>query len=143
MKPYNCELYKSDIESTMEYEWINNFAGAKILISGATGMIASTLIDILMYQNQKIQEKSGIHIIAISRNMESAKVRFERYWDSKCFTYLSHDITKPLPELGDVDYILHAASNTHPRAYATDPIGTITANVDGTHQLLEYAANHH
>ena len=86
MKPYNCELYKSDIESTMEYEWINNFAGAKILISGATGMIASTLIDILMYQNQKIQEKSGIHIIAISRNMESAKVRFERYWDSKCFT---------------------------------------------------------
>lgn len=37
---------------------------------------------------------------------------------------------------------MHAASNTHPRAYSTDPIGTITANVQGTYQLLEYAVNH-
>lgn len=127
----------------MEYEWINNFAGAKILISGATGMIASTLIDILMCRNCKIQEESRIHIIAISRDTERARVRFKEYWDSKYFSYLSHDITTPLPELGDVDYIFHAASNTHPRAYATDPIGTITANVEGTHQLLEYAVKHH
>lgn len=137
-------IYQQNIKKATEVslDW-DKLSGKTVLISGATGMIASTLIDILMYQNQKIQEKSGIHIIAISRNMESAKVRFERYWDSKYFTYLSRDITKPLPELGDVDYILHAASNTHPRAYATDPIGTITANVEGTHHLLEYAANHH
>lgn len=137
-------IYQQDIERAAEalLDW-DKLSGKTVLISGATGMIASTLIDILMYQNQKIQAKFEIQIIAISRNMEGAKVRFERYWDSKYFTYLSHDITKPLPELGDVDYILHAASNTHPRAYATDPIGTITANVEGTHQLLEYAANHH
>lgn len=137
-------IYQQDIERAAEalLDW-DKLSGKTVLISGATGMIASTLIDILMYQNQKIQAKFEIHIIAISRNTERAKVRFKEYWDCKCFSYLSHDITKPLPELGDVDYILHAASNTHPRAYATDPIGTITANVEGTHQLLEYAANHH
>ena len=63
-------------------------------------------------------------------------------WDSEYFSYLSHDITTPLPEIGNISYILHAASNTHPRAYATDPIGTITAKVEGTHQLLEYASEH-
>ena len=39
-----------------------------------------------------------------------------------------------------VDYVLHAASNTHPVAYATDPIGTVTANVIGLHNMLELAS---
>jgi nucleoside-diphosphate-sugar epimerase len=43
---------------------------------------------------------------------------------------------------GSIDYIIHAASNTHPVAYATDPIGTVTANIIGTKNLLDYAAEH-
>ena len=138
------EIYQSDIRNVtnLDIDW-NRLYGKTLLITGATGMIASALIDILMCKNQNIQGRDGIHIIAVSRNEEKARERFATYWNSEFFSYLSHDITKPLPELGDVDYILHAASNTHPRAYATDPIGTITANVEGTHQLLEYAANHH
>ena len=107
-------------------------------------MIASVIIDILMYYNNTIIDSSkGIHIIAVSRNEAKARERFAAYWDSGFFTYLSQDISQYLPELGDVDYILHAASNTHPRAYATDPIGTITANVTGTYELLSYVAEHH
>lgn len=138
------EIYQSDIRNVtnLDIDW-NRLYGKTLLITGATGMIASALIDILMCKNQNIQGRDGMHIIAVSRNEEKARERFATYWNSEFFSYLSHDITKPLPELGDVDYILHAASNTHPRAYATDPIGTITANVEGTHQLLEYAANHH
>lgn len=34
------------------------------------------------------------------------------------------------------------ASNTHPIAYSTDPIGTITANVMGTNNMLEFAVAH-
>lgn len=136
-------LYGTDIQSAMEIpiEW-NLLSGKTVLITGATGMIASVIIDIVMYWNQKSNKKQGIHIIAMSRNEGKAKSRFERYWESEYFTYLSHDVTEPLPEMGDVDYILHAASNTHPRMYATDPIGTITANVQGTYQLLEYAVVH-
>lgn len=144
MEAYNSELYKNDIKSIMEYDRIENLAGAKILISGATGMIASAIVDILMQYN-KVQNDAlkEIKVIAISRDGNRAKRRFATYWNCKYFSYLSHDITTPLPELGDIDYIFHAASNTHPRAYATDPIGTITTNVEGTHQLLEYAVNHH
>lgn len=137
-------IYQADIQCAvaLPIDW-EMFAGKTILITGATGMIASVLIDILMYRNAQCADtRQGVSIIAVSRNMEKAKERFGVYWDRECFTYLSHDITKPLPELGHIDYILHAASNTHPRAYATDPIGTITANVQGTYQLLEYAAAH-
>lgn len=137
-------IYKSDIQSAsaLPVNW-SLLSGKKLLFTGATGMIASVMIDILMYRNQKLAEnEQGVYIIAVSRNEEKARQRFDTYWNSEYFTYMSHDITKPLPELGNVDYILHAASNTHPRAYAADPIGTITANVLGTYQLLEYASTH-
>ena len=144
MKLYNNEIYQHDIESVANFEELNKLTGSKFLITGATGMIASVIIDILMYYNNTIIESSkGIHIIAVSRNEVKARERFAAYWDSTFFTYLSQDISQSLPELGDVDYILHAASNTHPRVYATDPIGTITANVTGTYELLSYAAEHH
>ncbi len=144
MKRYNSKIYWHDIESAINFEELNKLTGSKFLITGATGMIASVIIDILMYYNNTIIDSSkGIQIIAISRNEAKARERFAAYWDSGFFTYLSRDISQPLPELGDVDYILHAASNTHPRAYATDPIGTITANVTGTYELLSYAAEHH
>ena len=136
--------YQSDIRQAagIDFPW-ELLEGKRILLTGATGMIASVIIDILMSRNKNIPQSSQrTCIIAVSRNAEKAKQRFAQYWDDTLFTYLSHDITLPLPELGTVDYILHAASNTHPRAYATDPIGTITANVQGTCQLLEYAYKH-
>lgn len=140
----NNEIYKSDIKQVADLPigW-SDFSGKTILITGSTGMIASVIIDILMWRNLcPDMEENGVNIIAVSRNEAKARERFSEYWDNKFFRYLSHDITQPLPELGKVDYILHAASNTHPRAYSTDPIGTITANVQGTYQLLEYASSH-
>ena len=137
-------IYQSDIKnaSALSINW-SLLSGKTILFTGATGMIASVMIDILMHRNQNLAEhEQGVHIIAVSRNEEKARQRFGTYWNNEYFTYLSQDITKPLPELGEIHYILHAASNTHPRAYATDPIGTITANVQGTYQLLEYASVH-
>lgn len=135
------KLYFADIQLAVStaIDW-NRLSNKTILITGATGMIASVFIDIIMYHNEKC--KQNIKIIAVSRSEQKAKERFGLYWDSSDFTYLSQDITQPLPELGKIDYILHAASNTHPRAYSTDPIGTITANVQGTYQLLEYASAH-
>lgn len=137
-------LYRSDIvqaaHAGLSWEQLD---GKTVLITGATGMIASAIIDILMYRNQNMAEHGKkVQIIAVSRNKEKAKKRFAAYWDNPLFTYISHDITMPLPNLGNTDYILHAASNTHPKAYSSDPIGTITANVQGTYQLLEYAAGH-
>lgn len=144
MERYNSKIYQHDIESALKPEDINKLEGSRILITGATGMIALVIIDFLMHYNNVIKDSSkGIHIITVSRNEVKARERFAAYWDSGFFTYLSQDISQSLPELGDVDYILHAASNTHPRVYATDPIGTITANVTGTYELLSYAAEHH
>ena len=48
----------------------------------------------------------------------------------------------PIPQCGPADYLIHAASNTHPMQYSQDAIGTIATNITGTQNLLEYAVSH-
>ncbi len=116
------------------------FFHKKILITGATGMIGTALIRTLMNYNK--EKKANIQVTGISRNKERAKERLSEFMDLPEFTYVAADINEPLPDRGTFDYIIHGASNTHPRQYATDPIGTITANVWGTKNLLDYAVEH-
>lgn len=132
------EEYKEDIRQCAlnnRIPW-NLLRNKTVLVSGATGMIASVLIDILMYRNKHCWD--NIKIIAVSRSAQRAERRFGEYMVDKAhFCHISHDITEPLDITQQADYVIHAASNTHPVAYATDPIGTITANVDGTRYLLD------
>ncbi len=140
----NNELYNEDLikMSNRPLSW-EVLKGSKLLIAGATGLIGRNLTDLLMYMN----EKKGLdcHITVLSRNEESARRIFpEAYFESPFFTYISHDICEPIiDKLQDrYDHILHLASNTHPRAYAEWPIGTILSNVYGTKNLLDYCALH-
>nr|WP_263849654.1 NAD-dependent epimerase/dehydratase family protein [Lacticaseibacillus camelliae] len=106
-------------------------------------MIGSFLVDVLMQKN--LHENLNLQVFALGRSEEHAKAKFGAYWADPRFTFVSHDVNKPMTDLalGQVDFVLHLASNTHPRAYATDPIGTITANIIGTQNLLDFAVAHH
>ena len=141
--------YQEDIKAyiTKDLPW-EKIHGKTILISGATGMIGKCIIDILMTYNYM---QNGLHneelckcvtIIALSRNQETAKKRFAQYWENENFRYISADVNEAIPECGSADYVIHAASNTHPLQYSQDSIGTITSNVIGTKNLLDYAVAH-
>lgn len=142
---FQCCEYIDDIRACAENVMLpwDRLRGKTILISGATGQIASTLIDIIMHRVKS--GRDGIKVIAVSRNAVKARERFGSYFgDTEYFEYISQDVCAPNGELFDsgvmkADYIIHAASNTHPRAYATDPVGTIATNVYGTKNLLELA----
>lgn len=134
-------LYVEDISyvAGLELSWdkLNN---SKVLITGAGGLVGSFLIDVLMRRN--INADMNCKIYAMGRNESSARERFTQYWGSPLFTFIVHDITDKLEMEEEFDYILHLASNTHPVAYATQPISTITTNVIGTYNLLQYAADY-
>lgn len=138
--------YYNDVKTAAKmdlgYDALND---KTILITGASGLICSFLIDVLMYRNQKYH--SNTRIVATGRNMEKAKKRFQAYGlknvqdakDEDLFLFLQQDVVLPMELDLKVDYIIHGASNTHPRAYAQDPVGTITANIFGLYQLMEFA----
>lgn len=138
---YEHPLYQDDlnyIASCPAIPW-DCLAGSSILISGATGLIGSLLIDAIMLNNKRIN--LGCTIIALGRNEIKAKNRFMYCWDSPFFHFVQCDVSKrdSIHNSIRANYFLHLASNTHPVAYATDPIGTITTNIIGTQNLLEWA----
>jgi nucleoside-diphosphate-sugar epimerase len=137
MSIYENNLYLQDIRNVagLDLPW-QQLRGKSMVISGATGMIGSFLIDVLM------EKGLGMTIFALGRNTEKAKARFARWWEDDHFRFVECDINRGIPLNGNVDFVFHAASNTHPVAYATDPIGTITTNIIGTDNLLRFAADH-
>lgn len=136
-------IYIEDIKyvAGLELPW-EKLSKKSILITGASGLIGSFLIDVLMEKNL---HGLNCKVYALGRNLDKAKKRFEKYWESPLFDFVSHDINEPLvlDNADRLDFVVHLASNTHPVAYATDPIGTVTTNIIGTKNLLEFAVKHH
>ncbi len=121
--------YLNDIKSicVIELPW-QKLQGKTMLITGATGMIGSCLIDVIMRKNE---ENLACKVYALGRNAEKVKSRFAYCFNSENFELIPHDINRPLErDFGKVDYILQLASNTHPVAYSGDPVGTITTNIN-------------
>lgn len=135
MKLLKNKDYLKDVQTIadLDLDW-EKLANKTVLISGASGMIGTFLIDVFM-------AKENIRVLAMGRNEEKAKERFSSYWNSKNFRFIRHDINQPFTCEENIHYIIHLASNTHPLAYSNDPIGTITTNVLGTYHLLELACN--
>ena len=122
----------------MIYDGVRN---KKILLTGATGMIGKELISLLLDDYGELETS----IVAMGRSEEKARERLGDWFGNPHFSFVEHDINMPLGEkaekIGHVDYVIHGASTTHPVAYATEPVETITVNVMGLHELLEYAKN--
>lgn len=136
--------YKEEIRAILyeENSW-EKLSGKTIMISGATGMIGKCIVDLIMYYNETLEKQAKpIRVITLSRNEERARERFGTYWEKEEFQYICCDVNQEIPECGKVDYIIHAASNTHPLQYSQDSIGTIASNVIGTKNMLDYAVSH-
>ena len=135
-----CLVYSGQLKESaqLEVKW-EALKGKTVLITGSTGMIGTYLIDLLMYRN--LYCNNQISIVAISRNKDLAGEKFARYMDNPLFKYISQDVNLPILFEKKCDYIIQAAGNTHPMQYVLDPIGTITTNIIGTKNILDYALN--
>ena len=108
---------------------INN---GRILVTGATGLIGSCIIDVFQIANDYLG--CSFEIYALGRNIERLSKRFSTMKSVHC---VAQDITNPI-NIDHVDYIIHTASNADPVSYAQYPVETILTNVIGAKTVLDY-----
>lgn len=118
------------------------FLGGKtVLVAGASGMLGSCLVDIILLGNR--EKELDCKVIALGRNGRKLEERFHDYIEDEGFKYVAYDVCQPLDGIsGKVDYIIHAASNADPSNMARYPVDTLLANVIGTKNLMEYGLTH-
>lgn len=110
-----------------------------VLVTGASGLIGSCIIDLLMLSN-----KYGHHfeIYALGRNVNKLRNRFASYSSCEELHFIEQDICQPLDDDLIFDYIIHGASNADPLSYAKYPAETINICIEGAKNILEYCRAH-
>ncbi len=143
MSLYDNEQYMEDVRyvAQLNLPW-EKLQNNSIMLSGATGMIGSFLVDVILEKNQS--DNLNCTVYALGRNEKKASERFNKHIGDPHYKFIPYDVKDPLvcDGVDKVDYLLHLAANTHPMLYATDPIGTITTNIIGVQNMLEFAVKH-
>lgn len=137
MNIFQNDEYQCDLKSAINYMDVSD---KTFLVTGATGLIGSFIIDTLLYGNMFLGRNNKV--IALSRTKERLIERFSYCNNSEWIDFIAQDICNPLQIAEKVDYIIHAASNADPGTYASYPVETALTNIIGTNNVLDYAKNH-
>lgn len=133
-------LYLDDLrEALTSIPSIESLFGRRILVTGATGMLCSPIVDLLLLMNRELG--ANITVIAAGRSKARTEQRFGHIGEVDGLEFCQYDATSPNPpHLSEpVDHIIHGASNANPSAYVEQPVETMMANIVGLTAMLEVA----
>lgn len=140
MNIYESNLWFKDIDETLkELSELNELVGKTILITGASGLICSAVVDMLIRYNET--QHKHINIVVAGRSYNKIRERFKPYFEREYFKFLKYDasLSDGMDSSVHYDYIVHGASNAYADAILKEPVETILSNFMGMKCLLDYA----
>ncbi len=133
------KIIKEDVEGIIQsLPDLQKLSGKVVLISGANGFLPAYMVETLLYLNN-IYPNFGLRVIALVRNKAKAEKRFNHLLDNVYFSIKVQDVCEEINIEGEINYIVHAASQASPKYYGIDPVGTLNANILGTINLIKLA----
>lgn len=101
------------------------------LVSGAAGFIGSHLSEALLAANYRV--------VAVDNLITGRKENLSEAQKNSNFSFVHHDVIKPLKEVNHISYIFHLASPASVVDYQKYPEETALVNSMGTKNLLQLA----
>ena len=135
-----CKNYKTELKDFVleNKELFTLLKNKSILITGAAGLIASYMIDLVITANETLSTNCKVY--AVDLDGERLKKCFPAEYDAMV-TRIALDVNETEVDIDSADYVIHAASNTSPLDYALKPVDTMRTNVIGTDNLIRFALN--
>ena len=128
-------IQKLDIEDfVQDFALTDSLNSAKFLITGATGLIGSTLVRCLLALNKDIQITCPIRNLKKVKAIYGEEVESIRFIECNLVAYLNN-----LTEKDNFQYIIHCASPTSGKYMTEHPVDTYMLAIDSTRAILEYA----
>lgn len=136
---YDNTLWLADIDTvTKTLSELDRLAGKTVMITGAAGLICSSVVDIFFRYNDLHDEK--IQILAAGRWIEEMSARFGEQVNRPDFHFIVYDAARTDNVINaHADYIIHGASNAFPSMIVKEPVETMLSNFLGMKYLLDYA----
>ena len=127
-----------DYEQIGKLEFLDweQFRNTTILVTAATGLIGSNLVNAIAYNSKN--KGLSIKLILPVRDVETAIGLFG--WTNAQIIPFTPGTQLELSE--PVDYIVHLASPTSSKYFMENPVNTMLANIEGYRTLLEWAVKH-
>lgn len=125
-----------DFISQSNIDW-DKLKNSSVLVTGATGLIGTVLVDALMYRNE--HDSLNTKVFALSRSATRLKEHFHLFLKNPLFIPVVGDVIDSIPLEEKVDYVINLAGNTHPALYASRPIETIESIVIGSRNIFNLA----
>lgn len=137
MKLLDSKIYLSDIQRTSaSLNWLKKPTKKTFLVTGASGLICSSVIDLLEELN--ISEHLDWKFLIPTRNIKKTKERFSNYEKYGNISYFEYDILEPICFPKGIDYIIHGAGNAYPSIIDKKPVETLIGCTFGVDQILNY-----
>lgn len=112
----------------------DNLSGSKFMITGATGLIGSTLVRCLLALNQNIEITCPVRNLNKAKTMYGDAFKHITFVESELMTYLNGLTPKDY-----FHYIIHCASTTSGKYMTEHPVETYTLAIDSTKAILNHA----
>ncbi len=136
------EVITNDLDyiCTMNRRELAQMGAKRLLITGGAGFLGYYLVQTITHWNTRYAEKSPIDLTVWDNLSRGAPAWLTALHEMRQLKLQKRDLREPLPaDMGDIQYIIHAASIASPTVYRADPIGTMDANITGLRNLLDYA----
>lgn len=132
-------IVRADMDYILSVPFIDwdAFRNKRFFITGATGLIGSSIVNALVYANKELS--LGLEINALVRNESRASTYFADQLKYGCLTLILGSV-ESFPDIDKhFDYIIHGASPTSSRFFAENPVETMQTAILGTINILEHA----
>lgn len=126
-------ILKEDIENIIKSDlnW-EKFKGTNVLITGASGMIGSYMLNTLVTLNNTRDYEMSIYALVRNPDKIPDEIRTQ-------IGIIQQSVVEPIVTDIKFDYVIHTASPASPLIMRNDPVGTVAANTIGTFNTLNVA----